>query len=341
MPNADAGGYFRFALSNHDLDQLRRHGWSHLNVREQLALADSLSAAFAAGAIDTAALLGAASMLARSSERSVCTAPMGWLSFARDYLVDATMRSKVEAVGRSLYVAHGKRLGWTEQPAEDGDTRLLRADVLGFLALEVNDPATRREALKRGRAYVGFGTDGVLHAEAIATDLVGVALTVAVQEGDAAYFEHLVTLLGSTNDAVLRERLLSALGATRDSVLAERALSFALDPAVRVNEALSPLSRQLGDPDQRDGAWAWLVGHIDAVLTRVGPARGGRMPWLGASYCSREASEQVRSLFTKRIDALHGGPRNLQGALEAIALCVAKVEAQHASALEFFLTRSR
>jgi len=341
MPNADASAYVRVALSTVDLEHLRERGWSRLNAREQLALSDSLSAAFAAGAIDTSALLGAASTLASSSERAVATTAMGWISFAHDHLVEAAVRSKVEAFGRLLYASLGKRVGWKERSGEDGEMRLLRSEVLTFLALEADDQATRREAAKRGRAYVGFGTDGALHMDAVATDLLGLALTVAVQEGDAAYFDHLLRLLGQTEDAVLRDRLLHALGAVRDPVLAERALALSLLPTVRVNEALTTLSVQLHDPDRRDAAWAWLIGHFDAVLGRVGVARGGRMPWLAAAYCSTEAIEPVRALFGPHLDVLQGGPRNLSGSLEAIALCAAKVNAQRASAAEYFAKRPR
>jgi hypothetical protein len=254
---------------------------------------------------------------------------------------DEASRTKFEAFGRSLYAAHGKRLGWNEAAGDDGETRLFRAAVLSFLALDVEEPTFRREAEKRGRAYLGVDGDRVLHPEVLGNDLVGIALTVAVQEGDAALFAHVAALLDTTTDAVLRERLLAALGATRDATLAVRALSLSLDPTVRVNEALTPLARQLGDRERRDDAWMWLVANFDALLSRVGPARGGRLPWLGAVFCSSAGAERVRALFEPQQDRLSGGPRNLQGALEAVGLCAAKVSAQRAGAASFLIAKRR
>ncbi len=340
LPNADASAYVRFALAAPDLERLPTRGLGRLNVREQLALVDALSSGFAAGSVDAKALLSMAKVLAAQSERAVVTAPMGWLAFAREHADSEAQRSKIEAFGRTLYTPHKKRLGWVETPDDDGETRLLRAEVLGFLALEAQDTAVRREAVKRGRAYLGLGSDGAIHPEAVATDLVDVVLTVTVQEGNEKLFDHVVKLLHGSADAVLRDRLLGALGGTRDPVLSARALALGLDPAVRVNETLTPLSRQLREPTRRDAAWTWLTQNIEGVLSKVGPARGGRMPWLGATFCATDGQEKVRALFTPRLETLNGGPRNLNGALEAIALCAAKVDAQRASTAAFFAQRT-
>lgn len=336
MPNADAGGYLRFHLPAEDLQRLLKRGFANLNVREQVAVVDSLSAGFSAGTLDANVLFTAAKALVVSQERSVVTAPMAWLNYAREHLVAPEQRARVDAFGRSLYQQHKKRLGWKAAADEAGERRLLRTQVLSFLALDARDAATRREAIQRGLAYLGVGGDEQIHTDAVDPDLLGIVLAVALQDGDAALFDRLLALFYATEDAVLRDRLLSALGSTRDAELARRALQLALDAKLRVNEALTPLSHQLDDPEQRDAAWQWLVDNFDGVVARVGPMRAGRLPWLGARYCAVDKQAQVRTLFVPRLEALGGGPRNLNGALEAIGLCAAKAETQRPSAEAFF-----
>ena len=336
MPNADAGGYLRFVVPAEDSQRLLTRGFSKLNVREQVAVVDSLSAGFSAGTLDANVLYTAAKALVASQERSVATAPMAWLNYAREHLVATEQRARVDAFGRTLYQQHKKRLGWKAAANEAGERRLLRTQVLSFLTLDARDATTRREAIQRANAYLGLGGDGQVHADAVDPDLLGIVLTVALQDGDAALFDRLLALLYATEDAVLRDRLLSALGSTREPELARRALQLGLDAKVRVNEVLTPLSHQLDDPEQRDAAWQWLVDNFDGVVARVGPMRAGRLPWLGARYCAVDKQAQVRTLFEPRLAALGGGPRNLNGALEAIGLCAVKAATQRASAQTFF-----
>ncbi|HEY8428521.1 MAG TPA: ERAP1-like C-terminal domain-containing protein, partial [Sandaracinaceae bacterium] len=171
------------------------------------------------------------------------------------------------------------------------------------------------------------------------SELAGVALTVAVQESDAAFFDHLLETFRRSDDALFRARALAALGATHDPELGRRALELALDPSLRVNEVTTTISRQLGMEETRGRAWEWLREHFDQVFARVASTRAGHAPWLAAGFCSGERADEVRAFFEPRIEALPGGPRNLRGALEAIRLCTARVAAQRESAQAFFLRR--
>jgi catechol 2,3-dioxygenase-like lactoylglutathione lyase family enzyme len=48
------------------------------------------------------------------------------------------------------------------------------------------------------------------------------------------------------------------------------------------------------------------------------------------------AAKRAEALFAPRLAKLQGGPRNLAGALEAMHLCAAKVDAQRVSAVKWF-----
>jgi len=336
MPNADGVGYYRFTMPPEALDALRTRGLASLSVREQMALADSLEASFAAGNLAFADALRALEPLARSNERAVARAPMGLIELAIDRVLDDAGDARARAWAARVYRAHARRLGWTPRASDDPETQLLRADVLGFLANVAEDGATRREAARRGRAYLGLGGDGAIHADAVSPDLAELAVSVAIQDGDTATFDHALGLLVASTDPTVRRRLVHALSAVREGSLRPRALDLVLDPRLRMNETFGPLMGQLGDPEGTDAAWAWLAEHYDAVAARMGPGYAGYLPYAASNFCTAERATEARAFFAPRVGATEGGPRNLESAIESVELCAARVEHASESARAFF-----
>jgi len=338
MPNADGAGYYRFTLDTEELGTLRSRGWSSLTARERLSLADSLSAGFESGSMPAADVFAAVAPLVRDDIRQVVTAPMDLVRFARDRVVDDEDQPKVDTWARRLYQPIYRRLRWQPRrgATEDGETQLLRASIISFLALTVKDPAVRREAARRGRAYVGFGGDGELHSDAVDPNLVDVALAVAVQDGDVAFFDALLEKLLSSEDATLRGRLLGALAHADDEALASRAIALTLDERLRVNEMFTPIMNQMRQEPTREAAWAYLREHFDAFVERAGPGRAGYTPYAAMSFCDAGRVAEMETFFSGRVGELPGGPRNLATALEAMRLCAARVEAQEESVEAFF-----
>jgi len=335
MPNDDGAGYYRFALSEEGMEALRTRGWDELTDREKLAVSDSVEAAFGNASLPAAQVYGGLDVYAGTDVRQVATMPTDLVSFAHGYLVDEELEPRVERFGQRLYRDHYRRLGWTPRRGrqESGEDKLLREAVIDFLALEVKDPRVRREAERRGRAYVAGGE---IHPDAVEPNVAATALAVAVQEGDAEFFDQLTEMLFASDDAVVRGRILSALGHATDEELAARARGLALDARLRLNESTTTLRAQSRMEETREATWQWLTESFDAVKERIGQFRTGFLPWMGAGFCSEERAEQLQAFFAPKIEDLPGGPRNLAGALEAIRLCAAKVEAHQESAREFF-----
>jgi alanyl aminopeptidase len=343
LPNADGASYARFTLPDEWLAHLAtamsaptpRGGTSLLTDRDRMTIADSVTAGFQAGRIPFASAIATLAPMASSTNRFVATAPTGILSFAHDYLLEPSDEAAFDRYGSQLYAAQLRTLGWAPRRGvtEDGDRRLLRTAILTFLALDARDAAVRREAARRGQAYVAGGT---IHADAVPTDLAELCLTVAAQEGDAAFLDSLVAILGTTEDSVVRGNVLRAIANVDDDALRPRALALALDSHLRVNEVFRPLFGQFSDPAGRAGAWTWLQANYDALRERMGPEYGGYLPLVTSGFCSHEQAESVRTFFASRVADTSGGPRNLEGAVEEIELCAARADSQRESARTFF-----
>lgn len=340
LPNADGAGYLRFSLEQDQLTKLRTDGWSELTDREKLALSDSLRAAFANGSLAAADLYAALQPLARSPLRQIATAPMGHLYFAHDRLVEENQRQNVRSMSQRLYAPVMRRLRWDPRGEEDGEVALLRAAVISHLAFFAKDRNVRREAVRRAHRYLGYGRrgDGEIHGDAVDSNLVDTVLAVAVQDGDDAFFDHVLERFLASDDALLRERLLGALSSAKRPEQAQRAIALALDARVRVNEMWTPIRQQLSSNETREAAWAWVTSNYEALKGRLENG-AGRLPMTGMSFCSTERAAEVEAFFGERVADLPGGPRNLANTLERIRLCAARVDAQQESARTYFQRR--
>jgi len=335
MPNADAAGYFRFGMPKDQVSALLTKAWPKLSTRERLATADAVRAGFARGTSRASDVFDDLAPMASDPFPSIASAPMGMAQTAREWLFATPSQPKVEAWARKLYGKTGVSLGFSPPKNESPERTILRQSVLNFLAFTARDPATRKEAGARGRAFIGFGKDQKLHPEAVDANLAGIALGVAAEEGDASFFDALLAQLERSDDPVVRSRLLGALGSVTAPELAKRARALTLDPRLRLNEALVPLSMQFHEMETRDAAWQYLRDNFDAIVARLSPARSGGLPYY-VRFCDEAKVNEVEAFFAPKIVALDGGPRNLASAVESMRLCAARRKAHEDNMRSYF-----
>jgi len=319
MPNAKAAGYFRFSMSAGEWKELRTKGFEELSDRGQMAVADSVEAAFERGTMGVEDMLPWFAILVSSPLRQLAVAPMRPLRFMIDDAAPAELRAEVTTYASRLYRTRYRRLGWRSRPSDSSDTKILREAVIRFMVMDVRDGNARQQAARLGRSYIGYRSKA--KPDVVDPQLIGLVLATAVQVGGSAFFEHLLGLLESSSDATTRIRLLAALGQAETPELSERALDLVLDPRVRVNEIGSVLGEQFQNPRTRERAWQWLTDNFDAFAARFGRAQVGGSPLNAASFCTDEAAAAVQRFFDPRVADLSGGPRNLAFTVEAISLC--------------------
>jgi alanyl aminopeptidase len=334
MPNAEGAGYYRWRQTDADGRRLLDAGWGSLADLDRIALASNVNAAFDAGAIGPEAAFSAARRFASDPQRAVAEQPLVLLTSITDYLLEGEARAQARRFAASLYGPRAHSLGFEAADEEDGDTRLLRAAILGHLALVARDAEVRREFERRGRAYAGI--DGPADRSALDGDLAFYGLAVAVQEGDAEVFDALRAQLSETRDSIERGRILRALAASLDPELAERARALALDPALRVNEVMIVPATQMKRPELREATWQWIRDEYDALAERLGRYYMGDLPAITGYFCDEARAAEVEAFFAPVVDGLEGGPRNLAGALEEIQLCAALARAQGPALAAYF-----
>ena len=206
---------------------------------------------------------------------------------------------------------------------------LLARDALRFLLEVGRDEALLGRAAAADRASAGLDADDAFHPEAVAPPLAELTLTAAVQQGGAPLFDALAGRLSTESDVAMRRSLLGALGRSTGS-LAERVRALALEPRLKVTEASTLLWTQSSVPENREGFWSWLQASWNELAARLPEAFLARAPWTAAGFCDEARAAEVEAFFRPRVGALPGGPHELDGAVEAIRLCAALVEANRA-----------
>jgi cytosol alanyl aminopeptidase len=327
LPNAGGAGYLRWSLP---AAWLARLPLQKLSAAERFDYAGSLKAAFSSGRIDAPTAFALIRPLAADEERAVALAPLELVRFTKDHLVPEALTHKAKEWARELYRPVVRRLGYAPKSAkESSETRRLRAEVLAFLALSAGDEDTLTRLVALGDKALGDGGG-------IDPEVRPVALKAFVRQGGAAAFDKALARLEASDDALLREHLIDALSCTEDEALAARARSLALLPSLRGNERLRPLWIQAEQPRTRAATWGFLKSSWPQLLEVVPTTRQGTLPWLASFFCQASERGEVEAFLGARIEAVAGGPRNLQGTLEAIELCAARVGAHRETATAFF-----
>jgi alanyl aminopeptidase len=336
MPNAHGAGYYRFALTP-KLQQALSGAFAQLDEREQRMVADSVVAAYGAGAVTPSQLLAALPQFASANVRQTVTAGMRNTEWMSEHLLDSeAARKDFHAKVAAIYRPRLDRLGLEPKKGEADDDALLRSTLVSFFALTLEDPTVRAAMNARGRAVLGLGGDGQLHLDAVPQDLRSTALAVAVQEGGKTAFDAAEKHFRASQDAVVRAQLLDAMGGTRDDALNDRARALVFEPGLlRRNEIVDAVGGQTDHASTRPALRAWVDAHFKDLEARLAPAGAELVGLYADGMCSTAEADALQADFAPRVADIEGGPRELQQTVESIRLCAAQQQARAGLPLTF------
>ena len=336
MPNADAGGYYRFSLDDDGwlalIDNLHK-----LSEREAIATAGSLTAGYEADRVSTKTLMNAYRKLAQSPYRAVTMAPASNLKRIRDDLADAATAPAIEAFMRSLYQPRLSAIGIQAREGETVDTALLRGALVTVLAMEANDQELRATLAKQARAYIRMGKDTHdLDNSAINPSFTATALSVAVQHLGAPFAETLFERMLNSDDARFREQASEALGHADDADLAEWVREQSFDERLKGREPTNLIFSLASTPAERRATFDWFKANNEKFIETVPVFARRFLPNLGGGFCSTEERTEVAAVFADLIEQVPSAARTNQETLEKIELCAALADAKRAEVGEYF-----
>lgn len=197
--------------------------------------------------------------------------------------------------------------------ADTPDKNLLRATLFLLLGDVGNDPRVVTQARQFSEQY--------LHEPgSIEGTLAATALTVAAQNGDAAFFEQLQRASQTAADPQLRIHALLALARFRDPELVIRALDYAVSTQVRNQDALRLIQMEMSDRRTQDVAWQYVRQNWSRVSSQITTSTGGSLVTSMGSFCSVDRSRELTDFFAEH--TVPAASHALDEAHDSIADCV-------------------
>jgi cytosol alanyl aminopeptidase len=338
MPNADALGYYRFALPAQQRAALVSE-LDQLSSREALMLAENLAAEMAAGRVSAAEYLSAAGRIAQHSAADVATAPIAALTVIARHLASPADAARARQYMRDIYHSQLARIGLattSEGPApEAADAALLRERVVPFIALELRGADLRRRLAPLGAAYIGYGTDQQLHPDAIDSSLIPTALAVAAQEHGRPFLDAMWRQLTLSTDFIFRRAAVSGFAQVRDPVLTQWVRERLWAPELRDNEALELFVEQASVASNLEDAWAWSRANLSKLAQRVPAFRRGKLLRIASGFCSSARRDEVAAALVSLAPQIDGNATPASDTLEQIELCAAMAQRQRESVAQF------
>ena len=328
--NDNASGYYITDYSAPMFQKLIDQRTDFLDRAEQITLLNDLRSLASSGGVEESVALGAVPVYAKSPERQVVSQTKSTAESVR-FMVPANLRPNYGRFVRKVFGERAEALGWSAKPGEDSETRLLRANIVPFVAVYGDDEALRHGAQSLAEGWL---TD----RRGVDPDMLGGVLSTAASSGDRALFDRLVAELKKTDDRQQRRAIIGALESFRDPKLVAAAHELVLNTEFDARETGVLLFAGLDDPRTERMSFEFVKAHFDELVKRLptggGSDFGANLPGVVAG-CDAQAEQDIK-FFEDRSKQFAGGPRTYQQSVEALRLCTARKAALGPDVEHFF-----
>jgi len=323
--NAAGRGDYRTRYTNAQATALRDEGWAQLTWPERRALFNAIEDGLRTrrpmkkSVFDKPqarlplglALSFVPRMLAGGDRFTVGDAVGFAASF--DRLVADDQRAKYEGWIRATFGAGAAKLGLVPQSGEDLDAESVRQALIHLVGW-----------LGRDQDLVKQATDQAASWRDLPEAMRGTILMIAA---DASPDLHAKLLhdVKTEQDRQRRAEIYGAIGKVRDAKRLEAALEVTLDPALDFREADRVLL-ETSSYALRTVAESFARVHKDALVARLPKesvtGAGGLFIWLFTGSCDATKRDEVATYLRSNFEAMPGGKRQIQQALEGMDLCI-------------------
>ncbi len=322
LANSGEYGYYRVAYQGGLLSQTLADAGAHLTLGERVGELENLEALAEAGQAPVAEALGQVRVFRGAPERQVVEAAAGIASILKSRAVAGDLRPAASRFIRDAFGSRAEALGWKARPGDDDDTKLLRQELVPFVASEGDDRPLAAGARELAARWLD-------DRSAIDPNMESSVLTTAAEFGDRALFDRFLAAVRSAKARGTREHLFEALGSFRDPAIAAKALDLLLTGEFDAREAFDALLfGPLRYPETRAMPFEFVTKHADELAAKipreVGEDFAASLPFTGGAFCGAARREEVRAFFAPRAAHYTGGPRNLAQTLEEIDDCSAR-----------------
>jgi aminopeptidase N len=313
MANRDAKGYYRvFYDDPKNLMSVAAAAEKDLTVPERIAFVEDLWAMVRAGKEPVGIFLNVARDLRPERNRLVVEIVAEHMNTIGRSLVPEQNQKEYRQLVRQQFAPLAKEVGWDAGANDNDEQKALRASLLEILG-SAGDPDAVAAAQKITQAYIK-------DPSAVEGTIIGPALAVAAQNGDAALYGQFTQAMGGARSTEDYYHFLFALTSFRQPELAQRTLGLIDQGKIRQQDYVRLFPALLAESPGREIAWDYLKAHWDSLAEKVTSFGGsGAVSALGG-FCSIEKGDEIKQFFATH--RAPGAERALRQSLERISSCV-------------------
>ncbi len=325
LANANEVGYYTVQYEQESISKLLDHS-SDLTLAEEVGVLGDLHTLASTSQMPWDQVLALVPKLKNDTRPEITRAGLQLARVPQEYL-NANVTPNYASYIEDTFGARARQLGWVEKPGDTPDQRLLRPELVGFVARWGNDPQLIAEAKR-------LASEWLENHKLLPADVAGTVMGTAARNGDAVFYDKVVAAAKAEQDPYFKPMLIGTLGDFSDPKLLSRSLAMAFNGTFDMRLSMRMLFGITSNPSTAILAYQYVREHYDEVRAKLPRAvstdYAAYLPMLAAaSVCSDSAENEAKTFFEPRMKDVIGGQRNLQNALEQIHLCaVAKPAAE-------------
>lgn len=333
MPNAGGVGYYFVQYGGDMLTRLLDQGDNHLSVAERVSVLGDISAMVNSGELPPGRALGLMPKFKDAPEHEVMSQVVQLSYLVKSRAVPEEYLPNAARFVRDTFGERAHQLGWTPKPGESDNTRLLREELVSYVAMVGEDQSLIEEARTLAGRWLA-------DRKSVDPNLAGPVLKVAARFGDQAFFDRLHRAALAEKDPKDRQTIIGAMASFRNPQISREALALLLTDEFDPRQSFyALLFGPLGYRETEKLPFEFLEQNIDALIKKlpreVGADFAAALPTVGYGFCDASGRAELAAFFEPRVKEYTGGPRNLAQALESVDLCIARKKAYEASLVGF------
>jgi aminopeptidase N len=313
LGNAGATGYYRVGYQPEAVRGLAADAETKLSPAERIAAQNDIWASIRVGAEPVGDYLAFAQGIQSDRNRAVLDDVIGRLSYIERYLVTESDQNSYRAWLSQYLSPAMKEVGWEAKPGDSDETKTLRAALFNALGYDARDPEALAEARK-------IADKALADPSSVDHDLAGVALPLAALNGDAAFYDKIMTALKNAKAPEEYYEYFFTLPQFTDPKLLERTLTFAISPDVRSQDALQLVTGVLSNPAGEKLAWDFIRQHWPELEKAGGPFASAQVVNATGVFCDAGLRDQVTDFFSAH--KVEAAERTYKQSIERINNCV-------------------
>ncbi|MBQ4830550.1 M1 family metallopeptidase [Alteromonas sp. MMG017] len=312
FPNDNATGYFRWAITSKQLDNLLGD-LNVLNNREKKNVLYNMQALLNAGKVNIDSIMPVLNALAKDNDPVVKRAAVGVLA-EFDYLVNDDNKANYAALLNQEYLPLLNELTLQQTSDESESVISLRNQLYSLLGNRANNETLIKQSESLAKQYIE-------DSSAVPAGIAGTAIGVTTKHSEEALYETLVAAFKKAQLPNVKRTLLYSMRYT-DEATVNKMLDLALTDDITPANTLYMLVRVSRNLELKTALYKWLNSNLDALIAKMPDYHVSRMPEFVSTTCSAENVEMAKAFYEPIKDKHEGMARSFDIMLDESKQCL-------------------